>query len=63
MAYRLDVRKRDVEPDEPPRPPGVVFRSPLAAGDALTPAVGPGFARIARRGVWETWRACRVRDP
>jgi hypothetical protein len=58
MAYRLDVPKRDVEPDAAPRPPGVVFRSRLDAGAPLTPAVGSGFERVARRGVWETWRAC-----
>ena len=58
MAYRLEVRKREVEPDNPPRPPGVVFRSALAAGDPLTPTVGPGVVRIARRGEWEVWRAC-----
>ena len=58
MAYHLDVRKRDVEPDAPPRPPGVAFRSALEVGNPLTPAVGPGFRRIASHGGWETWRAC-----
>jgi hypothetical protein len=58
MAYRLDVPKRAVEPDAPPRPPGVVFRTRLDRGAAPMPALGPGFERVARTGVWETWRAC-----
>jgi hypothetical protein len=58
LAYRLDVPKRDVEPDLPPRPPGVVFRSRLESGAPLLPALGPGFERTGRTGAWETWRAC-----
>jgi hypothetical protein len=58
MAYRLDVPKRAVEPDAPPRPPGVVFRSRLDPGAGPMPAVGPGFERVARTGVWDTWHAC-----
>jgi hypothetical protein len=58
MAYRLDVPKREVEPDFPPRPPGVVFRSRLEPGAPLLPAAGPGFERVARTGLWETWRNC-----
>jgi hypothetical protein len=57
-AYGLDVTKRSVEPDLPPRPPGIVLRSPLGAGDRPTPAVGSGFTPVARAGVWEVWRAC-----
>jgi hypothetical protein len=63
LAYRLDVRKREVEPDAPPRPPGVVFRSRLDPGAPRAPTVGEGFERVARAGVWETWRACGVRHP
>jgi len=58
LAYRLDVVKRSVEPDAPPRPPGVVFRSRLDPAAPLVPAVGAGFERIARTGVWEVWRRC-----
>jgi hypothetical protein len=63
MAYRLDVRKRAVEPDETPRAPGLVFRSALSAGDRPTPAAPRGFKRIVRRGGWEVWSACTVRVP
>lgn len=57
-AYGLEVPKRSVQPDLPPRPPGLVLRSPLGDGDGPTPSVGPGFSRVTRRGVWEVWRAC-----
>ncbi|MEA2454067.1 MAG: hypothetical protein QOI45_329 [Thermoleophilaceae bacterium] len=63
LAYWLEVRKRDVEPDDPPRAPGVVFRSAIAAGEPADPPVPGGFARVSRSGTWETWRACAVRDP
>jgi hypothetical protein len=58
MAYRLNVPKRAVEPDAPPRPPGTVFRSRLDPAMPVTPAVGGVFERVARTGEWETWRAC-----
>ena len=32
MAYRIGVAKHVVEPDDPPRPPGMVFRSALHRG-------------------------------
>ena len=37
MAYRMDVEKRVIEPDEPPRAPGIVFRSRLHAGRPRAP--------------------------
>ena len=58
MAYRIGVAKHRVEPDEPPRPPGIVFRSalhPLAAPD---PAAPPQFAEVARAGTWRVLAAC-----
>jgi hypothetical protein len=58
LAYRLDVRKRDVEPDLPPRPPGMVFRSRLDPGARPLPAAGWSFERVARAGLWEVRRAC-----
>jgi hypothetical protein len=57
-AYRLEVAKPGVEPDLPPRPPGVVFRSSLSDGGEPEPEVGSGFARVGRRGSWEVWSAC-----
>jgi hypothetical protein len=60
LAYHLRVRKRDVEPDLPPRPPGVVFRSALTVRHAIAPGTAPGFAVIARAGAWEVLTACRA---
>jgi hypothetical protein len=63
LAYRLDVAKERVEPDLPPRRPGVVFRSAHRAGDRPTPAPTPALAHVATVGEWEIARACRVRKP
>lgn len=63
LAYRLDVHKRVVEPDEPPSPPGIVFRSALDEGGPVEPEVPAGFELVARTGAWESWRDCRVRLP
>lgn len=62
MAYRLDVRKRDVEPDDPPRAPGVVFRSALSASAAATPDAPRGFAEAAQVGAWQVLAACATGD-
>ncbi|HEX2071464.1 MAG TPA: hypothetical protein VHF90_07435 [Thermoleophilaceae bacterium] len=63
LAYRLDVAKEAVEPDEPPRRPGVVFRSPRRASDRPTPAWTPALRDVAVVGDWQVARACRVRKP
>ena len=58
MAYRIGVAKRRVEPDAPPRPPGMVFRSALHRDSAPAPAAPPQFSRVARAGRWEVLAAC-----
>jgi hypothetical protein len=58
MAYRLDVAKHVVEPDEPPRAPGVVFRSALNATAAPAPDAPARFAQTARAGAWQVLAAC-----
>jgi hypothetical protein len=58
MAYRLDVAKRVVEPDERPRAPGVVFRSSLRAGGSPAPDAPPRFAETARVGAWQVLADC-----
>jgi hypothetical protein len=59
MAYRMDVEKRVVEPDDPPRAPAVVFRSRLHAGDPALPApIPPAFVEVARTPVWQVLAAC-----
>jgi hypothetical protein len=63
LAYRLDVAKAEVEPDEAPVPPGVVFRSAHRPGEAMTPAPAPAFANGVAAGEWAVARACRVRTP
>jgi hypothetical protein len=63
LAYRLDVPKRTVEPDLPPRPPGVVFRSRLAPAAPSTPAVSRAFREVARTADWQVLRTCKVRMP
>jgi len=60
MAYRLDVAKHVVEPDDPPRPPGVVFRSALSATAAPAPVAPSRFAETVRAGVWQVLAACRA---
>jgi len=58
MAYKLDVRKRVVEPDERPRAPGVVFRSALNEGDPAQPDIPAEFEPIVRNDHWEIARRC-----
>ena len=58
MAYRIGVAKHVVEPDDPPRPPGVVFRSTLHPAAAPAPAAPPQFAEVARTGTWQVLAAC-----
>jgi hypothetical protein len=58
MAYRMDVPKRMVEPDEPPRPPGVVFRSALSSAARPAPDAPPQFTEVARTGTWRVLAAC-----
>jgi hypothetical protein len=58
MAYRLGVAKRVVEPDAPPRAPGVVFRSSLNASAAPAPAAPPRFTPTIRAGAWEVLADC-----
>ena len=50
LAYHLDIARRDVEPDAPPRPPGVVFADGTSPGAA-------GFALVGRTGGWTIRRA------
>jgi hypothetical protein len=63
LAYRLEVAKREVEPDLPPSSPGVVFRSAQRVGGRTTPAPTPVFGHVAQAGTWQVARACRVRKP
>src|SRR5215207_6920333 len=58
MAYRMDVAKRVVEPDEPPRPPGMVFRSALSSAERPAPSAPPQFTEVARTGTWQVLAAC-----
>jgi hypothetical protein len=58
MAYALQVTKRTVEPDDPPRPPGFVFRARLTATAAPAPAAPPDFEEVARAGEWEVKARC-----
>jgi hypothetical protein len=58
MAYRIGVAKHVVEPDEPPRPPGIVFRSALHPAADPAPARSPQFAELARVGTWQVLAAC-----
>jgi hypothetical protein len=58
MAYRLGVAKHVVEPDRPPRAPGVVFRSALSAAAEPAPGAPPRFAQTARAGEWQVLAAC-----
>jgi hypothetical protein len=58
MAYRMGIAKHRVEPDEPPRPPGVVFRSSLQPSAAPAPDAPQQFAEVAREGTWRVLAAC-----
>lgn len=60
VAWRLDVPMARL--DEPPRPPGVVFRArPLTGGHVqpvLDAAARRAFRPQAAAGRWELWTAC-----
>jgi hypothetical protein len=58
MAYALDVTKRTVEPDDPPAPPGMVFRARLTLASAPAPAASPAFEDVARAGEWQVLARC-----
>jgi hypothetical protein len=58
MAYKLDVRKRVVEPDDPARAPGFVFRSKLNEDDPAQPAIPAGFEPVVRNEHWQIARSC-----
>ena len=58
MAYALDVAKRNVEPDDSPEPPGMVFRARLTAASAPAPIAPPAFEDVARTGEWEVLARC-----
>jgi hypothetical protein len=59
MAYRMGVEKHRVEPDDPPRPPGVVFRSALHPSSEPAPDIPTEFSEVARAGAWRVLAACR----
>ena len=61
-AYQLDVAKPVIEPDEPPRAPGVVFQSRLRPGSAATPVQPAGFVSIGAHGSWRVFASCRHAD-
>jgi hypothetical protein len=59
-AYRLDVAKRVVEPDSPPRPPGVVLSSRLRADSPVAPRAPEGFARMGAGPAWTVLADCHA---
>jgi hypothetical protein len=63
MAYRMGIAKHRVEPDAPPRAPGVVFRSALRPAAEPAPTAPPQFAEVARTGTWRVLAACRGARP
>jgi hypothetical protein len=62
MAYRMGVPKHVVEPDAPPRPPGMVFRSALTASATPAPAAPGPFAEVAHAGIWRVFAHCRTNE-
>lgn len=58
MAYRMGVAKHRVEPDAPPRAPGMIFRSALTPSARPTPDAPARFAEVARAGAWRVFAAC-----
>ena len=58
MAYQLDVEKRDVEPDDEPRRPGVAFRSALTSRSRPVPDIPAGFSLTASAGLWDVHADC-----
>ncbi len=58
LAYHLGVDKKAVEPDRPPRPPGVAFRSALERGAQLVPQPPPKFRLHSQAGTWSVLVHC-----
>jgi hypothetical protein len=58
MAYRLEVPKAAVEPDDVPRAPAVVFRSALTATATPAPPAPAGARTVVRTELWQVQRAC-----
>ncbi len=59
LAHHLNVAKHHVEPDLPPRGPGVVFRSRMTRTSAAVPETPAGFAPVAANRSWTIHAACR----
>jgi hypothetical protein len=58
LAYALEVPRSAVEPDDPPRSPGVAFRSPLRRGGPELPVAPAGWSLVVQRGDWEVTASC-----
>jgi len=59
LAYALRVHRDEVEPDDPPAPPGTAFVSALREGGPAAPDVPAGWQEVARRGLWELRASCQ----
>jgi hypothetical protein len=65
-AYQLDVAKHVVEPDRPPRAPGMAFQSRLRPASRAAPPIPAGFTEVGDHGAWRIGADCapsRVRVP
>ena len=60
-AYQLDVAKHLIEPDAPPRTPGVVFQSRLKPDSPAAPMPPAAAVPLGRHGAWRVFIACRHR--
>jgi hypothetical protein len=58
FAYALRLPKPEVEPDDRPHPPGMVFRSALHQGGRPAPDAPPSFQPLVAVGPWEVLAAC-----
>lgn len=58
LAYHLGVARSAVEPDRPPRAPGVVFQASLSRAGRPVPPVPEGFRESATAGPWRVFASC-----